>query len=112
MWFGLAANSPAEQTLFQSGRFVEGLLSQTLIERMIRTRGLPFIQSRAAWPLLGMTACIMAVGVYLPMGPLAHYFKLQALPVAYFPWLALILIGYMILTQSMKGLYARRYGWQ
>jgi P-type Mg2+ transporter len=112
MWYGFAANSPAEQTLFQSGWFVEGLLSQTLIVHMIRTRRLPFIQSRAAWPLLGMTACIMAVGIYLPMGPFAHYFKLQVLPLAYFPWLALILIGYMILTQSMKGLYARRYGWQ
>ena len=112
MWFVFGANSPAEQTLFQSGWFVEGLLSQTLIVHMIRTRRLPFIQSRAAWPLLGMTGCIMAVGVYLPMGPFAHYFKLQPLPASYFPWLALILIGYMVLTQSMKGLYARRYGWQ
>lgn len=25
--------------------------------------------------------------IALPMGPLAHYFKLQALPPGYFPWL-------------------------
>ena len=46
------------------------------------------------------------------MGPLAHYFKLQALPPAYFAWLVPILLGYMGLTQAMKGLYHRRFGWQ
>ena len=46
------------------------------------------------------------------MGPLAHYFKLQALPLSYFPCLLVILLGYMGLTQAMKGWYARRYGWQ
>ncbi|MBK4737857.1 magnesium-translocating P-type ATPase [Noviherbaspirillum pedocola] len=112
MWFVFGANSPEHQTLFQSGWFVEGLLSQTLIVHMIRTRKIPFIQSRAAWPLLGMTAIIMAVGILLPMSATADYFKFQALPLAYFPWLALILLSYVGLTQAMKGWYSRRYGWQ
>jgi Mg2+-importing ATPase len=79
---------------------------------MIRTPKLPFIQSRAAAPLLIMTGAMMAVGIFLPMGPLAHYFKLQALPLSYFPILVMILLGYMALTQLMKGFYTRRYGWQ
>ena len=79
---------------------------------MIRTPKLPFIQSRAATPLLAMTAIIMAVGIFLPMGPLAHYFKLQALPPLYFVFLPMILLAYMGLTQAMKGFYTRRYGWQ
>ncbi|MGO4395131.1 magnesium-translocating P-type ATPase [Variovorax sp. M-6] len=112
MWFVFAANAPEHQTLFQSGWFIEGLLSQTLIVHLIRTRRIPFLQSRAAWPLLGMGAAIVAVGIWLPMGPLAHYFKLQALPLGYFPWLVGILLGYMALTQMVKGWYARRYGWQ
>jgi Mg2+-importing ATPase len=112
MWFAFGANAPDHQTLFQSGWFVEGLLSQTLIIHMIRTRKIPFLQSRAAWPLIGMTTLMMAVAIYLPMGPMAEYFKMQALPLAYFPWLIAILIGYMALTQAMKGFYARRYGWQ
>ncbi len=87
MWFVFAANSPEHQTLFQSGWFVEGLLSQTLIVHLIRTRRIPFLQSRAAWPLLIMGAAIAAVGIWLPMGPVAHYFKLEALPLGYFPWL-------------------------
>jgi len=112
MWFVFSANTAAHQTLFQSGWFVEGLLSQTLIVHMIRSRHFPLVGSRAAPALLGMTALIMAIGILLPMSPIAHYFKLQALPPSYFLWLAAILAGYILLTQGMKQFYARRYGWQ
>jgi len=112
MWFVFGADTPAEQTLFQSGWFIEGLLTQTLIVHMIRTPKLPFLQSRAATPLMVMTALIMAIGVFIPMGPLASYFKLQALPAPYFVFLPMILLAYMGLTQAMKGFYFRRYGWQ
>lgn len=112
MWFVFGANTPAQQTLFQSGWFVVGLLTQTLIVHMIRTPRLPFIQSRAALPLLLMTGIIMAAGIFLPMGPLAHYFKLEALPPLYFVFLPMILLAYMALTQAMKGIFIRRYGWQ
>ncbi len=112
MWFVFGANTPEQQTLFQSGWFIVGLLTQTLIVHMIRTPKIPFIQSRAALPLMVMTAAIMLIGIFIPMGPLAHYFKLQALPPLYFALLPLILLGYMGLTQAMKGFYSRRFGWQ
>ncbi len=112
MWFIFSANTVEEQTLFQSGWFIVGLLTQTLIVHMIRTPKIPFIQSRAATPLLVMSSLIMAIGIFLPMGPLAHYFKLQALPPLYFMFLPMILLAYMGLTQAMKGLYTRRFGWQ
>lgn len=112
MWWVFKANVPEAQTLFQSGWFVEGLLSQTLIVHMIRTRRVPFIQSRAAWPLIMMTLMVILVGIALPFSPLASYLQLQALPLSYFPWLIAILAGYMTLTQMVKGFYSRRYGWQ
>uniref|UniRef100_UPI0025905A3A HAD-IC family P-type ATPase n=1 Tax=Aquitalea sp. TaxID=1872623 RepID=UPI0025905A3A len=111
MWYVFQANTAEEQTLFQSGWFVVGLLTQTLIVHMIRTPKLPFLQSCASWPLLLMTALIMAIGIFLPMGPLAGYFKLQALPWSYFPWLVAILLGYATLTTVLKRFYIRRYGW-
>jgi Mg2+-importing ATPase len=46
------------------------------------------------------------------MGSMAGDFKLQALPMAYFGWLAAILLGYCSLTTLMKRLYIRRFGWQ
>ncbi len=112
MWWVFGANSVAGQTLFQSGWFVEGLLTQTLIVHMIRTPRLPFIESRAATPLMVTTLLIMAAGVLLTLPPLAGYVKLQALPLAYFGWLAAILLGYGTLTTLMKRFYIRRFGWQ
>ncbi|KRP69608.1 magnesium ABC transporter ATPase [Pseudomonas paralactis] len=112
MWYVFDANTPDHQTLFQSGWFVVGLLTQTLIVHMIRTPKIPFLQSRAALPLMLMTGVIMAVGIFLPMGPLAHYFKLQALPSLYFVFLPVILLAYMALTQAVKGYYIRKFGWQ
>ena len=79
---------------------------------MIRTPKLPFLQSRAAWPLIGMTLLVMAVGVFLPMGPLADYFKLQPLPLPFFVWLVAILLGYATLTTALKRFYIRSFGWQ
>ena len=67
MWYVFAANSPEKQSLFQSGWFVEGLLSQTLIVHMIRTQKIPFFQSVASWQLLLTTAIIMAIGIYTPL---------------------------------------------
>ncbi len=111
LWYVFKANDVLHQTLFQSGWFVFGLLSQTLIVHIIRTPKIAFFQSRASWPLLAMTALIMASGVFLPMGPLAAYFKLQALPLPYFGWLAGIILAYVLLTAAMKRYYIHRFGW-
>ena len=112
LWWVFGANSPAMQGLFHSGWFVVGLLTQTLVVHMIRTPRLPFIQSRAAPPLLVMTAVVVVIGLWLPMGPLAADFGLQALPLAYFGWVAAVLAGYAALTTLMKKLYIRHFGWQ
>ena len=112
LWFVFGANSPDSQSLFQSGWFIEGLVSQTLIVHLIRTRKIPFVQSRAAWPLIVMTILIVAIAIALPQSPIASYFKFEALPLAYFPWLVVVLVAYIALTQVVKSFYARRFGWQ
>src|ERR1019366_6367841 len=66
MWHVFGANSPAHQSLFQSGWFIESLLTQTLIVHMIRTAKVPFLQSRATWPVLTLTGAIMGCGILLP----------------------------------------------
>ncbi|KTS77646.1 magnesium ABC transporter ATPase [Pseudomonas oryzihabitans] len=112
LWQVFDANTVAHQTLFQTGWFVEGLLSQTLVVHLIRTRRLPFVQSCAATPLLVMTGLIVAIGLLLPFSPLAGYFRLQPLPLGYFGYLVALLVGYALVVQSMKGWFIRRYGWQ
>jgi Mg2+-importing ATPase len=109
MWYVFKANTPEHQTLFQSGWFVEGLLSQTLIIHMIRTRKIPFIQSWAATPVVALTSLIMVVGILIPFSPFAAALKLQPLPLAYFPWLVCILFSYCLLTQIVKNWFIRKF---
>jgi Mg2+-importing ATPase len=97
-------------SLFQTGWFVESLLTQTLIIHVIRTNKIPFVQSRASWPVLGMGLLIIAVGVALPfLGP-GRYLGFTRLPWRYWPLLGLTLASYMTLTQGVKTWLLRR-GW-
>ncbi|MCX8749685.1 magnesium-translocating P-type ATPase [Snodgrassella sp. B3088] len=110
MWFVFHANAPEVQNLFHSGWFVEGLLSQTLVVHMLRTRKIPFVQSTAALPVLLMTVLIMAVGIYIPFSPISGWIGLTPLPWQYFPWLVLTLGCYCVVTQTVKRWYIRRFG--
>jgi P-type Mg2+ transporter len=110
LWYGFGANTIATQSLFQSGWFVEGLLTQTLIVHTIRTEKIPFVQSTAVTPVLVLTLLIMACGVWLPFSPLAPALRLQALPASYFPWVAAILVVYCASTQLLKRVYIERFG--
>jgi len=109
MWNVFHANTVEKQSLFQSGWFVVGLLTQTLIVHMIRTQQIPFIQSRAATPVIVLTASIMAFGIYLPFSSLGAHLGMVPLPLPYFGWLAAILFSYCVLTQVVKKLYIRRF---
>ena len=110
MWYVFHANTPAVQGLFQSGWFIEGLLSQTLVVHMLRTQKIPFIQSRAALPVMLTTICIMAIGIGLPFSPLGSLVGLEPLPWEYFPWLVATLFSYCVVAQGMKMLYVKRFG--
>jgi len=81
---------------------VESLITQTLIVHVIRTNRLPFIQSRASWPLTLATAAVMATAAWLPYSPLAPALGLTALPALYWPILLLTVLCYVGLTQLVK----------
>ena len=109
LWFVLQAKGPTGEATFQSGWFIESLLSQTLIIHMIRTEKVPFIQSRAAGPVLLLTSLVMAVGVYLPFSSIGSAVSLVHLPATFFPWLLATLLAYGALTQLVKTWYIRRF---
>ena len=102
-----AANSAS---LFQTGWFVESLITQTLIIHIIRTNKIPFIQSRSSWPLLVMSSIIMLVGISLPFSPIGRYLGFTPLPLLYWPLLTLTLVCYLVLTQSIK-MWLLRKNW-
>lgn len=109
MWYVFSANSVEMQTLFQSGWFIEGLLSQTLVVHMLRTQKIPFFQSTAALPVILMTGLVMVLGIYIPFSPLGTLVGLQPLPWQYFPWLVGTLLSYCVFAQLMKTFYIRRF---
>ncbi|GAC1421142.1 MAG: magnesium-translocating P-type ATPase [Flavisolibacter sp.] len=109
MYYVFKASSPEHQSLFQSGWFIEGLLSQTLIVHMIRTRKIPFIQSWASAPVLALTSLIMVIGIFIPFSSFAPALKLQPLPLSYFGWLLGILFSYCLLTQLIKNWFIRKF---
>ena len=109
MWYVFGAASPGRQALFQSGWFIESLLTQTLIVHMIRTAKVPFLQSRAATPVLLLTSLIMLIGILLPFSAIGAKLALVPLPGSYFLWLVAILLSYSLLTQLVKTWYIRRF---
>jgi Mg2+-importing ATPase len=109
LWYGFGANASAHQAFFQSGWFVESLLTQTLIVHMIRTRRIPFVQSAASAPVLGLTTAIIAIGIAIPYTALGRHLGMVELPLEYFGWLAATLIAYCVLTQLVKTIYMRRF---
>ena len=86
------------------------MLTQTLIVHIIRTNKIPFLQSSASLSLTLTTLAVMGVAIYLPFSPLAGALGFVALPASFWGWMAATLIGYVILTHSMKTLFIRRYG--
>ncbi|MFO0722735.1 MAG: magnesium-translocating P-type ATPase [Myxococcota bacterium] len=103
----IAAHS---QSLFQTGWFVESLLTQTLIIHVIRTSKIPFFQSRASPSLMLASAGIIAVGLSLPFTRLGRSLGFVALPLLYWPYIAATVVAYLLLTQLVKAALLRR-GW-
>ena len=99
---------PSRAPLFQTGWFVESIMTQTLIIHIIRTNKIPFLQSRPSTPLLVTTLSIMAVGAWLPYSPVASSLGLVRLPGLYWPILLGTLFAYSCLTQGVKVWLLRR----
>jgi P-type Mg2+ transporter len=95
-------------SLFQTGWFVESLMTQTLIIHVIRTNKIPFLQTRASWPLTLTTIAIMLVGAWLLYSPLAGALGFVSLPALYWLLLLATLLTYMTLTQLVKMWLLRR----
>jgi Mg2+-importing ATPase len=100
---------PGHSSLFQTGWFVESLMTQTLIIHVIRTNKIPFLQSRASRSLTLTTLFIMAFGMWLPYSPLSSALGLTHLPHLYWPILMLTLLAYMGLTQIIKVWLLRKH---
>jgi P-type Mg2+ transporter len=104
------ADKTSLETLFQTGWFVESLLTQTLIVHIIRTRRIPFFGSNASVHLTLTTLLIMSIGAWLPYSPFASALGMAPLPGIYWAWIAGFLVCYSLLTHTVKTWFFKRYG--
>lgn len=98
------------ESLFQTGWFVESLLTQTLIVHIIRTRKIPFWGSVASFPMMITTILIMGIASWLPYSPFASSFGFVPLPVTYWLWIGGFLVTYSVLTHFVKTWFFKKYG--
>ena len=110
MYYFFGANTPAQAALFQTGWFVESIVSQTLIIHVIRTRRLAFFESRASVALTVTTLTVCLAGVYLPYSAFSAALGFVPLPWSYWPILAAMIVAYLALTHVMKLWFHRRFG--
>lgn len=121
MWFVFGTSAYLDPTvsdaqrsswasLFQTGWFVESLLTQTLIVHIIRTKRIPFVGSRASLPMTLATLLVMLVGIWLPYAPFAADLGMVPLPAAYWGWITVFLLSYAALTHTVKTWFFRRFG--
>ena len=99
-----------DEKLFQTGWFVESIVSQVLIVHVIRTGKVPFLQSRPSLPLFLTTLVVCIVGLWLPFSGVAHAFGMVPVPLSYLAVMPFIMIGYITLTQWAKSRLTRRFG--
>lgn len=109
----LALQDPALQlryiALFQTGWFLESMWTQVLILHLLRTRRLPFVQSRPSVPVICITLAGIIVFTAITFTRGAALFGLTKLPAVYFLFLFIVVLFYMLLTTIAKGLYQKKY---
>ncbi|MDT5149974.1 MAG: P-type Mg2+ transporter [Mycobacterium sp.] len=102
LMLGVLHAGPVE---FRTGWFVESLATQTLIIFAIRTRRVPFIQSRPGLVITAATFSVVAVGIAITVSPIAHSLGFTTLPWQFFTALVVLTVAYLILVEITKKVF-------
>ncbi|SDZ04404.1 magnesium-translocating P-type ATPase [Nitrosomonas sp. Nm33] len=98
----------ADETLFQTGWFIESLCTQVLVIFIIRTRGNPF-KSRAHPILVATSLAVVMLAVIIPFTPLGTYFGFVPPPAQFYFILAAMVVTYLVVVEVAKRSFYRRY---
>ncbi len=109
--FGVLLLFHASQPLFHTVWFLESLTTQTLVIYIIRTGKLPFIESRPSRFLVVSSLLIVLIGFIIPFSPLAEVFSFVRPPAFYFYIIGAIVLTYLLLVQTVKTWFIKKYGY-
>ena len=107
LWFVFKFNTIEQAVMFQSGWFVFGILSQTLIIHMIRTNKIPFVESKSSKQLLVSTFAVVIVTIIIAFTNISIIFDLSKLPYMYLFWIAILMSIYILFIQIYKKIYMK-----
>ena len=96
-------------SLFQTGWFLESMWTQVLILHLLRTKNLPFLQSRPAKPVLLVTVTGILLFTILTVTPLGALLGLTAMPPLYFAFLLGVVLLYLCFVSFAKARYTGKY---
>ena len=102
LWYVFRFNTAEKAVMFQTGWFTFGILSQTMIIHMIRTRKTPFIESKSSKELLLSTSIISIITLVISFSDIATIFDLCKLPIVYLLWVILLIVIYALIMQIYK----------
>ncbi|MEB0249365.1 HAD-IC family P-type ATPase, partial [Mucilaginibacter sp. 5B2] len=91
----------AREKAFQTGWFLESVISAILIVLVVRTR-LPFFKSLPGKYLVIATIFVLLLVLALPFTPLSGWFGFTRLPLSYYGWMLLIIAAYVIAAEVTK----------
>ena len=112
LWYVFKFNTIEKAVMFQSGWFVFGILSQTLIIHLIRTNKIPFIESKSSKQLLISTFAVVIITLIIAFTNISVVFDLSKLPNLYLLWIAILMVVYIVFIQVYKKYYIKRNkGW-
>ncbi len=110
LWYGMKFNTIEKATLFQTGWFVFGIISQTLMIYMIRTEKIPFWGRKPSKQLILSTFFVVIITLIIGFTTFATVFDLTVLPLQYFIGLVILIFFYAVFAQIAKRKYIRKYG--
>ena len=96
-------------SFFQTGWFLESMWTQVLILHFLRTRRIPFVQSRPSAPVICITLAGIVAFTAITFTKGASLFGLTKLPLWYFVFLLIVALLYMLLTTVVKTFYQKKY---
>lgn len=101
----------ANEQLFQTGWFVESVISATLIVLVVRTQQ-QFFRSKPGKYLALATTIIIFFVLFIPFSPFMDLFNFVTLPPIFFVWMIVIVFGYITSAELAKKWFYRKMGQQ
>jgi Mg2+-importing ATPase len=99
----------AQEASFQTGWFIESVISASLIVLIVRTR-LPFYKSKPSPYLVGTTLAVIVFVLALPYTPLGNLFGFTRLPFLFLGWIVIIVCGYAKSAEMCKRWFYSKFG--